>query len=408
MRAHYDLVIAGGGAAGFFAAIHYSHFHPGKHVVILEKSSKILSKVKISGGGRCNVTNACSDLSDFLSHYPRGEKELRQVLTQFSNHDTVRWFESQGVRLKTEADGRIFPTTDNSQTIIDCLLDACEKYGITIATNCGLHHYLRENDQWQIVTNQGEFSAAQLLIATGGNTSKNIYALLENSGHHIIPEVPSLFTFNIKDKALHALQGLSVGTATANIEGTRLHSEGPVLITHWGLSGPCILKLSAKAARVLHEKNYDFVVNINWINAENMETAFDEMQDAVRKITTKQLQFAPAYLSHIPKRLWMYFLEKCHIDAEKQWAQIKKEELRNLASHLYKDQYAVFGKTTFKEEFVTAGGISLKDIDMKTMQSKKSPGLYFAGEVIDVDGLTGGFNFQAAWSTAYVAARSMH
>ncbi len=402
-----DLVVIGGGAAGFFAAINAARLHPGLQVIIIEKSSKLLAKVKVSGGGRCNVTHSCFNNRELITNYPRGGKELLQAFSRFAPQDTVNWFESRGIELKTEADGRMFPVSNDSQTIIDCLISEAEKYGVDIATEVAVHSMEREGDLWKITFN-GSFPvlySKAVLVATGGSRTIDGYQWLANLGHTIIPPVPSLFTFNIPNNNITELMGVSIEPVTVKIKDSTVETEGPVLITHWGLSGPAVLKASAIGARLFAEKNYKFTAQINWLMGANDEEVFTDlcwykMQHPTQKVVnTTHL--------HVPKRLWEFLVSKSGITAEQKWGDVTHKLIRNLAISLTNDEYQVSGKTTFKEEFVTCGGISLKEVDFRTMESKINPGLYFAGEVLDIDGVTGGFNFQNAWTTGYIAAEAV-
>lgn len=403
----FDLVVIGGGAAGFFAAVNAARMKSGLRVIIFEKSTKLLSKVKVSGGGRCNVTHACFNNRELVEYYPRGSRELAQAFSRFGPANTVEWFESRGVELKTEDDKRMFPVSDDSQTIIDCLVSEAEKYGVQIATGIGVHHLEKQDESWKI-TFEGSYPALHVknvLIATGGGRSIDAYKWIKDLGHSIITPVPSLFTFNMPGNPITQLMGVAIEPASVKIKDTNIGTEGPLLITHWGMSGPAILKASAFGARVLAERQYKFTAIINWLSGFNEEEVFDDlawykMQHPAQKVTTT------SHL-HIPKRLWEFLVDKAGIDSLMKWGDISHKLIRSLAKTLTADEYPVSGKTTFKEEFVTCGGVDLKEIDFRTMESKLHKGLYFAGEVIDVDGLTGGFNFQNAWTTGYVVASAV-
>lgn len=403
----YDLVVIGGGAAGFFAAVNAARIHPGLRVIIFEKSTKLLSKVKVSGGGRCNVTHACFNNRELVEYYPRGSRELSQAFSRFGPANTVEWFESRGVELKTEDDGRMFPVTDDSQTIIDCLISEAEKYGVQIATGIGVHRLEKQDEPWKI-TFDGSYPALyvkNVLIASGGGRSMEAYKWIKERGHSIIPPVPSLFTFNIPGNPITQLMGVAIEPATVKIKDTNIETEGPLLITHWGMSGPAVLKASAFGARVLADRQYKFIAIVNWLSGFNEEEVFEDlawykMQHPAQKVTTT------SHL-HIPKRLWEFLVAKSGVEALLKWGDISHKLIRSLAKTLTADEYPVSGKTTFKEEFVTCGGVDLKEIDFRTMESKIHKGLYFAGEVIDVDGLTGGFNFQNAWTTGYIVASAV-
>jgi predicted Rossmann fold flavoprotein len=397
------VIVIGGGAAGFFSAVNIAEMYPGCSVTLLEKSSKLLSKVRVSGGGRCNVTHSCFDNKLLVKHYPRGEKELMNVFSRFSAADTIQWFEKRGVELKTEADGRMFPTTDNSETIVNCLLREAEKHKVRILLNVSVESIKKDNTNFTLTAaGGGTFSCDKLVIATGGNAKEEAYSWLKKLGHTIVKPVPSLFTFNIPDKMLTELMGVSVPDAKVKVAGTKLESTGPLLITHWGLSGPVILKASAWGARQLNDMNYNFTVLVSWLpklNEEKLRIEFEnEREENAAKSILNNCPF------DLPKRLWEYLCTKAGISSTLRWADLPKKNANVLIASLINDPYAVAGKTTFKEEFVTCGGILLKEIDMGSMESKLVPGLFFAGEVIDVDGITGGFNFQNAWSTAWITA----
>jgi predicted Rossmann fold flavoprotein len=400
------IIVIGGGAAGFFAAVNAAQLNGDVEVMLLEKSNKLLSKVRVSGGGRCNVTHACSDNGVLVKNYPRGEKELRNVFSRFTTSDTTKWFEERGVKLKTEADGRMFPETNNSETVINCLVNEAEKTNVIIKQGADVKEILKvENGFSLIIHGGGEFTCEKLIIATGGNPKAEAYEWLKKVGHTIVKPVPSLFTFNIPDNPITQLMGVSVPLARVKVAGTKLETEGPLLITHWGLSGPAVLKASAWGARTLSDLNYHFNSLVNWLPKYTEEKLRIEFNN--------QKEESPAKLIcgncpvELPRRLWEYLVKKSGISEDVRWADLSKKHSNLLVNHILNDEYKVKGKTTFKEEFVTCGGVSLKEIDLGTMESKMVPGLYFAGEVIDVDGVTGGFNFQNAWSTAWVAANNL-
>ncbi len=399
------IIIIGGGAAGFFGAINYAEKNPGDEVIILERSNKLLSKVKISGGGRCNVTNSISNPIELSKFYPRGEKELIGPFNKFTTTDTIKWFIEKGVKLKTEEDGRVFPITDNSQTIIDCFLDEAKKYNIKILTKKNVEMITQSTTKnWKVVcSDKTEYEADNLLITTGN--SEQIWNTLKQLGHEIIKPVPSLFTFNIKDERLKDIPGISVKNVEIKITDTKYKSSGPMLITHWGLSGPSILKLSAFAARELNTMNYNFKIEINFIPKVNTNKVLDELKKIKQDSSKKIISTNPLF--NIPLRLWERLILASGINSNLKWNDISKTLLLNLANELTQARFNVTGKSTFKEEFVTSGGVSLKEVDFKTMQSKILPGIYFAGEVLNIDALTGGFNFQAAWTTSWIAANSM-
>ncbi len=398
-------VIIGGGAAGFFGALTIARFNPDAEVVLLEKSHKLLSKVKISGGGRCNVTNSESNVSNLIKNYPRGSKELRTVFNLFSTVDTIRFFEERNVPLKKEDDGRVFPVSDRSQSIIDCLVKEAAFLGVKILTDSNVRSIRKEKGVFVIETKADRvgMSCDKVMVASGGFQNPESYAWLRALGHTVVKPVPSLFTFNIPDFRLDGLQGLSVGNVVARINGHKLSQNGAVLITHWGLSGPAIIRLSAWLARQLHDHDYSFSVVINWSPRYNEETfrsfLLELKQESVKKV------FSSYGLVDLPRRLWERFVSLARIDPEIRWRDLSKKQINLLVQEVINGTYTVRGKTTFKEEFVTAGGISLQEVDMGTMESKIQSGLYFAGEVLDIDGITGGFNFQAAWSTGYVAGK---
>lgn len=401
------IIVIGGGAAGFFAAINAAQMHPGVEVTLLEKTNKLLSKVRVSGGGRCNVTHACFDNGILVKQYPRGEKELRNVFSRFSTNDTINWFEQRGVKLKTEADGRMFPTTDNSETIVSCLLREAEKANVKIKMGVDVEEIFKNEDGTFSLNAKGGgiFSCERLIIACGGNSKNEAYEWLRKIGHTVVKPVPSLFTFNIPDNGLTKLMGVSVPFAKVKVAGTKLETEGPLLITHWGMSGPAVLKASAWGARSLSDLGYNFTALINWLPKHTEEKLRIEFNDQ-REESPAKIVAANCPLE-LPKRLWEYLAEKSNIPETARWADLSKKNINQLVNNILNDEYKVRGKTTFKEEFVTCGGISLKEVDLSSMQSKMVPGLFFAGEVLDVDGITGGFNFQNAWSTAWIAAQNV-
>lgn len=403
----FKVIVIGGGAAGFFAAINCAQEHEDVEVVLLEKSNKLLSKVRVSGGERCNVTHACFDNGMLVKHYPRGEKELRNVFSRFSTNDTINWFDKRGVKLKTEADGRMFPTTDDSETIAQCLEKEAGKSGVQIRLGVDIEEIIKSDETGFVlnVKGGGSFSCDKLIIATGGNPKAEAYSWLSKLGHTIVAPVPSLFTFNIPDNPITQLMGVSVPLAKVKVAGTKLETEGPLLITHWGLSGPAILKASAWGARSLNEKGYNFTAFVNWLPKHSEEKLRIEFNNQREENAAKSiLGNCPLEL---PKRLWDHLAAKAGVGEGMRWADLPKKTANVLVNNLLNDEYQVKGKTTFKEEFVTCGGISLKEIELGTMQSKVVSGLFFAGEVMDVDGITGGFNFQNAWSTGWLAAMNV-
>ena len=406
MNQNFDIIIVGGGAAGFFSAINIVERNPKLKVAILERGKEVLSKVRVSGGGRCNVTHACFEPNELVKFYPRGEKELRGPFHQFCSGDTIEWFEKHGVELKIEEDGRLFPVSNSSQTIIDCFTNASQKLGIAILTGQSVQSIFYTEGSvencWKIDTQNESFLAEKLILATGSNPK--IWDLLHTFGHAIITPVPSLFTFNIKDARIKELPGIAT-QVSVKVLGTKLESSGPLLITHWGMSGPAILKLSAWGARILHDKNYQFTIEVNWLNdidIEEAESLLKELkQEHAKKTVSKK---SPLELQN---RLWESLVLASGIGAETKWADLSKTQLQNLANQLTKGIFQVNGKSTFKEEFVTAGGIDLKEINFKTMESKLHPNLYFAGEIVNIDAVTGGFNFQNAWTSGFILASAI-
>ena len=395
----FDLIVVGGGAAGFFSAITCAE-NSGKSVLILEKTSQLLQKVKISGGGRCNVTHECFEPRELSRKYPRGEKSLIGPFHRFGAADTVEWFASRGVTLKTEADGRMFPDTDSSQTIVDVLLGAADAAGVRIHTSEGVSSVVKNEDRFELVTDAGKsYTAVDVLIATGGTRSSAGAKIAASLGHELQPPAPSLFTFKIKDQRLEGLLGLSVSPAEVSIQQSKLRSRGPVLITHWGVSGPGILKISAWGARELAERDYRFDISVNWLPDDDPAAVVAEkrLSEAKRQLSSR------SPFASIPKRFWLRFLATAEVPDTTTWAQLSKKQGTRLVSELTASTFKVNGKSTNKDEFVTCGGISLNEINFKTMESKLVKGLYFAGEVIDVDGITGGFNFQNAWTNGFHA-----
>ncbi|MEN2399797.1 NAD(P)/FAD-dependent oxidoreductase [Flavobacterium sp. MC2016-06] len=402
MIKNFDIIIVGGGAAGFFTAINIAEKNPKLKIAILERGKEVLSKVRVSGGGRCNVTHACFEPNELVKFYPRGEKELRGPFHQFCSGDTIEWFEKHGVELKIEDDGRMFPVSNSSQTIIDCFLKATEKLGIKVLIGQSVQSIFKKENHWKIDTQNENYATEKLILATGSNPK--IWELLQAQGHAIVSPVPSLFTFNIKDSRIKELPGVAA-QVTVTVKDTKLESTGPLLITHWGMSGPAILKLSAWGARILHDKNYQFTIFVNWLNDVDTEDAEkilkDLKQEHAKKAVSKKSPF------DFPNRLWESLVLASEIEAETKWADLSKNQLQNLASQLTKAKFQVNGKSTFKEEFVTAGGIVLKEINFKTMESKLHQNLYFAGEIVNIDAITGGFNFQNAWTSGFVLANSI-
>ena len=397
------VAIVGGGAAGFFAAFSVKDHHPESQVTIFEKSDKLLSKVKISGGGRCNVTHACFQVSQLSKFYPRGAKQLKKAFSIFQPKDTVAWFRARGIDLKTESDGRMFPVTDDSQTIIDCFLHEAQINKIEIVKQSRVNELYPEKSGFSLVFNESKEHFDKVIIASGGSPKAQGFEWLKNIGHAIINPIPSLFTFNMPEEPVKDLMGLVVENATARIQGTKLQYTGPILITHWGMSGPAILKLSAWGARLLYDHNYKFNVQMNWLSVKSENEVHDMINAEMDRIRKKKMANANPF--GLPNRMWLFLLEKVQINSDSPWMELSKKNRNKLVNVLLNDVYAVSGKTTFKEEFVTCGGISLLDVDMKSMQSRICSDLYFAGEVLDIDGITGGFNFQAAWTTGYIAGK---
>jgi len=399
------VAIIGGGAAGFFAAINAKENHPSAEVVIIEKSTKLLSKVKVSGGGRCNVTNGCQTIKELSEGYPRGGKALRKIFHEFNNISTMEWFEKRGVPIYVQDDNRAFPKSNDSQSIIDCFLREVDRLHIKVELKTEIKAIESFKDQWLLSIN--EESNPRLfdivIIAAGGASKLKAFDWLANLGHNIEAPIPSLFTFNMPDEPIKKLMGLVVDKTLVTIQGTKLKSVGPLLITHWGMSGPAILKLSAFGARILADKDYDFKIQVNWVCDASFENVMSYLEELALNNPKKQLSNLRPY--NLPDRIWLFLLSKIGFSGTKKWGEIGKKGLNKLVNILTNDVYHVRGKTTFKEEFVTCGGINLANIDMKTMQSKVAKNLYFAGEVADIDGITGGYNFQAAWTTGYIAGK---
>ena len=402
MNQNFDIIIVGGGAAGFFTAINIVEKNPNLKVAILERGQEVLTKVRISGGGRCNVTHACFVPNDLVKFYPRGEKELRGPFHQFCSGDTIEWFSNHGVELKIEDDGRMFPVSNSSQTIIDCFLNTTHKLGIQTLTGQSVQSIFKAAGYWKVETNHETFACQKLIMTTGSNPK--IWEMLENIGHTIVPAVPSLFTFNIKDTRIKELMGVSA-MATVNVKDTKLTATGPLLITHWGMSGPGILRLSAWGARILADKKYLFTIHVNWLNELTFEEATAILKDLKLEHSKKAVSKKSPF--EFPNRLWESLVLASEISEETKWADLNKNQLQNLANQLTNGAFQVNGKSTFKEEFVTAGGIDLKEINFKTMESKFHENLYFAGEIVNIDAITGGFNFQNAWTSGYIVANAV-
>ncbi len=398
----YDFIIIGGGAAGFFTALNVAESNPKLKIAILERGKEVLSKVRISGGGRCNVTHAEFIPKELSKNYPRGKKELIGPFHTFMTGDIMEWFDSRGVALKIEDDGRVFPVSDSSQTIIDCFLSEAKRLHIQVLTNHAVKDFYTKEGEWEIVTNQGDFQTKKIMIATGSNPK--IWDKLAVMEHKVIDAVPSLFTFNIKDARIKDLPGVAT-SASVRVKNSKLSSEGPLLITHWGMSGPAILKLSAWGAIELNSYQYDFAIIVNWLQYYSQEEVINELKE-LKERTPKQ-QVSKYAQFQLPKRLWQSLVVASGIESTKRWADVNKTEFLALGEQLTKGVFRVKGKSTFKEEFVTAGGVDLKEVSFKTFESKKYKNLYFAGEVLNIDAITGGFNFQNAWTGAFIAAQAI-
>ncbi len=402
MQSKFDVLIVGGGAAGFFTAINLAEQNPNMTIAILERGKEVLQKVKVSGGGRCNVTHACFDPKELTQFYPRGEKELLGPFHQFCCGDTFEWFDRHGIELKIEDDGRVFPVTDSSQTIIDCFLNEVNKFNIVVLKNETMIDFSKEKEKWLVSTKSSSFSATSLVITAG--SSPKLWKLLKSKGHNIINPVPSLFTFNIKDERLTDIPGVVAQNVSIKVLGTSLESNGPLLVTHWGLSAPAILKLSAWGARELADKNYKFNLGINFIDMSTLNCIEDLKsfkKSLAKNLVLKYNQF------EVPKRLWKKLVFAAQISETTRWAELTKNQLENLANQLTNAVFTVDGKSTFKEEFVTAGGVDLKEINFKKFESRLHDKLFFAGEVLNIDAITGGFNFQNAWTGGYLIAKAI-
>ena len=400
------IAVIGGGAAGFFSAISAKENYPQARVVIFEKSKKLLSKVKISGGGRCNVTNGCTDIVELSRAYPRGGKKLKKAFHTFHTAHTMEWFESRGVPLVIQEDNCVFPVSQDSQSIIDCLLGECRRLEVEIQAGTGVEMIQPVGETLRL-SFKGQYPSEEIfdkvIVATGGSPKRKGLEWLETLGHKIEDPVPSLFTFNMPDESITELMGIVVDPAMTRIQGTKLKAQGPLLITHWGMSGPAILVLSAFGARILSEMNYEFQVEVNWVNEPNHERVREDLTQIADSHHSKILaNYRPFDL---PKRLWYYLIEKSGYATDKRWGELGRKGINKLTQQLASDIYSVSGKTTFKEEFVTCGGVNLDSIDFQTMQSRVVKNLYFAGEVMDIDAITGGYNFQAAWTTGFIAGK---
>src|SRR5258706_474896 len=400
---HFDLVVVGGGAAGFFGAIAAAEMKPGLSILILEKTTKLLSKVRVSGGGRCNVTHHCFEATSLSKHFPRGSKELKLLFRKFQAKDVVEWFESKNVKLKTEEDGRMFPVTNNSQTIIDCFLNETERHRIKIKLHAEVKKITPNENDFTLELNTEKIIARKVLIATGGYNSLQNYEWLKP--FPIINPIPSLFTFNDSGNKFKDLMGVSVAQAEVKIAGSKFSETGPVLITHWGLSGPAVIRLSAWAAEYLHEHAYEFTALVNWTGTMSEEVLREGLNELRMNSGRKTIIANPLY--GLSQRLWGRLVALAQTGGEKIWSDASNKDINRLIEFLIRCPFHIKGKTTFKEEFVSCGGVDLNEITLETMESKKKAGLYFAGEVLNIDGETGGFNFQAAWTTAFIAAKAI-
>ena len=401
-----QLIVIGGGAAGFFCAVNAARLDPSLKVTIVEKSNKVLSKVKVSGGGRCNVTHACFEIDELTKRYPRGKNFLKKAFHWFNTKDTIQWFEERGVNLKTEADGRMFPISDSSQTIIECLLKEANKYGVEILMNFEVQQIEMTDDKFKLLSPTSRILTSDYLcIASGGYPKSAQFNWLKQVGHSIEEPVPSLFTFNIPNNSITELMGVSVKNAVVKVAGTKLQEQGPLLITHWGLSGPAVLRTSAWGARELAAKNYHFNILVNWLNDHTEQSLREQWHDLRNRFASQKINNKNPF--GLPARLWSFLLKRSSISEDKRWADVSAKEQNQLIKNLTAQEFEVKGKTTFKEEFVTCGGIKLSEVDANTMQSRIVPHLYFAGEVLDIDGITGGFNFQNAWTSGWIAAKAI-
>lgn len=400
------LVVIGGGAAGFFCAVNAARLYPSLEVMILEKSSHLLSKVRVSGGGRCNVTHACFSIAEMIKKYPRGASFLKKAFHHFFTSDTIAWFKERGVEIKTEPDGRMFPVSNTSQTIIDCLMQEANQYGVTILMNREVKEVAKKENGFNLLfSNHSVIETDFLCIASGGYPKSLQFEWLTKIGHTVESPVPSLFTFNMPDNPITALMGIAVEKVQVKIKGSKLVEDGPMLITHWGMSGPAILKLSAWGARELAAKNWQFGMIINWLPIYTEQTLKEKFQQVRFDIAAQKISNRNPF--SLPQRLWDYLLQQSGVNENIRWADLPAKEQNKLIKNICAQEFSVNGKTTFKEEFVTSGGISLDEVDHASMQSKMVPNLFFAGEVLNIDGVTGGFNFQNAWTTAWIAAQAI-
>ena len=400
------LIVVGGGAAGFFCAVNAARLASKLEVIIIEKSSKLLSKVRISGGGRCNLTHNCDDIQVMARRYPRGGNFVKKAFHQFFTHDTIEWFESRGVKIKAEEDGRMFPVSDTSQSIIDCLLREANKFKVEVRLNREVKHISRAGDQWNLeFTDDQKMETDFLCLACGGYPKAAMFEWIKSAGHSIEEPVPSLFTFNMPGHTITSLMGISVPEAQVKIMGSKLVEKGPMLITHWGLSGPVILRLSAWGARELSLKQYHFRIMINWLPAYHEQSLREELVHYRNEHAGHAMQAKNPF--GLPHRLWLYLLQEASIEGGMNWGNLPAAAMNKLVKQVCAFEADIKGKTTFKEEFVTAGGIKLSEVDANTMQSRICHGLFFAGEILDVDGITGGYNFQHAWTSGYIAAAAI-
>ncbi|MEO6905768.1 MAG: NAD(P)/FAD-dependent oxidoreductase [Ginsengibacter sp.] len=405
------LIVIGGGAAGFFCAVNAAESDSELEVVLIEKSNKLLSKVRVSGGGRCNVTHACFSIAEMIKKYPRGEKFLKQAFHSFFTTDTIGWFEKRKVKLKTESDGRMFPESNSSETIINCLLQGANNSKVEILMNREIVKIEKQLDKeneikFQLFTKDETFLEANYVcIACGGFHKAAQYNWITKLGHSFESPVPSLFTFNVPKNPISQLMGISVENVQVKISGAKFLQRGPLLITHWGFSGPAVLKLSAFAAIELSKMNYDFLISINWIGDYHENSVLEKLKFVRNEFASKRINNRNPF--NLPQRLWEYHLQQCGINPEIRWADLPAKQQNLLSKQLCAQQFHVKGKTTFKEEFVTAGGVKLNEVDPNTMQSKVVPNLFFAGEILNVDGITGGFNFQHAWTSGWIAAKEI-
>ena len=400
------LIVIGGGAAGFFCAVNAARMNPSLKVTLLEKSGKLLSKVKISGGGRCNVTHNCFDIAEMSKRYPRGQHFVKKAFHCFFTTDTIQWFEDRGVKIKAEKDGRMFPVSDSSQTIIDCLLQEADTFGVTIKMNSEVKSVRQNAGKFEIQLAGSRLMIADYLtIACGGYPKTSMFDWIKNTGHSIEEPVPSLFTFNMPAHPITKLMGVSTEKTVIKISGTKLKEEGPLLITHWGLSGPVVLRLSAWGARELAMNNWQFTIHVNWLPHYTEQTLREKIQRYRNESASQRIYNKNPF--GLVQRLWEFLLGQSGVNEETRWADLPAKEQNKLIKNLCDAEYAIKGKTTFKEEFVTAGGIKLNEVDANTMMSKKMNNLFFAGEILDVDGITGGFNFQHAWTSGFIAAKQI-